>query len=388
MTTDSQPLVIVGAHVFNERGEFHSRGTVAIAEGVFVENRIPGPPEATTLEATGMWLVPGFYDCHSHISWGDFHHEDRERRSPEERRTQAKNALRATLRGGVTTLRDAGGADATLRDAVAEGLLIGPRLQISVDMIGADDARSVASVQAAVERALEKGAQWIKLVATTGVATAAESVLDSLFTREQFAAAVDTAHDGGARVMVHTWGGDSIDWAIDAGATSIEHGIYMTSNQATRARDAGLTLVPTLTIYREVRNMVVAGQLAGVPLARINDVVAVHEHVIGRARDAGLALAVGSDFSTPEQHGTNMVEIGSLMRAGLSGAEALLCATRNGASLLNDPDGGVIATGYRADAVILASDPADPSTFEDPDNVAAVIKDGAIVHLSSALATT
>ena len=112
------------------------------------------------------------------------------------------------------------------------------------------------------------------------------------------------------------------------------------------------------------------------------------EKVVRIAQDAGLALAMGSDFTTLEQHGRNMAEIGSLMRAGLSSAEALLAATRNGAALLNDPDGGVIAPGYRADAVILASDPADPATFEDPTNVAAVIKDGAIVHLSPALATT
>jgi imidazolonepropionase-like amidohydrolase len=187
-----------------------------------------------------MWLVPGVYDCHSHISWGDFHREDREARSPEEQLAQARDALAATLRGGVTNLRDAGGADAALRDAVADGSLIGPRLQISVDMIGADDAGSVSSVRAAVARALDKGATWIKLVATTGVATPADSLLDSIFNRAEFAAAVDAAHEGDARVMVHTWGGDSIDWAIEAGATSIEHGIYMTSSQATRAHDAGM----------------------------------------------------------------------------------------------------------------------------------------------------
>jgi len=157
--------------------------------------------------------------------------------------------------------------------------------------------------------------------------------------RAEFAAAVDAAHEGDARVMVHTWGGDSIDWAIEAGATSIEHGIYMTSSQATRAHDAGMTLVPTLTIYRYVREMVVAGKLGGVPLARIADVVAVHEESRSPRQEAGLPLAVGSDFSTPEQHGKNLVEIGSLMRAGLTSAEALLAATRNGATLLNDPDG-------------------------------------------------
>jgi len=388
MTTDSNPLVISGARVFDERGEFSLRTIVGMADGVFVDDRSPAPPNSPSLNATGMWLVPGVYDCHSHISWGDFHREDREARSPEEQLAQARDALAATLRGGVTNLRDAGGADAALRDAVADGSLIGPRLQISVDMIGADDAGSVSSVRAAVARALDKGATWIKLVATTGVATPADSLLDSIFNRAEFAAAVDAAHEGDARVMVHTWGGDSIDWAIEAGATSIEHGIYMTSSQATRAHDAGMTLVPTLTIYRYVREMVVAGKLGGVPLARIADVVAVHEKVVRLAQEAGLPLAVGSDFSTPEQHGKNLVEIGSLMRAGLTSAEALLAATRNGATLLNDPDGGVIATGYRADALILANDPADPSTFEDPENVAAVIKDGVIVHLSPALAPT
>jgi imidazolonepropionase-like amidohydrolase len=388
MTTGSNPLLISDARVLDQRGEFPSQSTVAISDGVFVDDHSLAPPNSTSLNATGMWLVPGLYDCHSHISWGDFHREDRERRTPEERRSQARDSLAATLRGGVTSLRDAGGATAALRDAVADGSLTGPRLQISVDMIGADDAGSVSSVQAAVARALDKGATWIKLVATTGVATPADSVLDSIFTRAEFEAAVDVANEGNARVMVHTWGGDSIDWAIEAGATSLEHGIYMTSSQATRAHDAGMTLVPTLTIYRYVRDMVVAGKLGGVPPARIADVVAVHEKVVRLAQEAGLPIAVGSDFSTPEQHGMNLVEIGSLMRAGLTSAEALLAATRNGAALLNDPNGGVIATGYRADAVILAGDPADSSTFEDPKNVAAVIKDGVIVHLSSALATS
>ena len=388
MATDSTPLVIEGAHVFDERGEFLSRAFIAIAEGVFVDDRSPVSATATSLNAAGMWLVPGFYDCHSHISWGDFHREDRERRSPAERRSQVSDALAATLHGGVTSLRDAGGADADVRYAVADGSLPGPRLQISVDMIGADDAGSVSSVRSAVGRALDKGATWIKLVATAGVATPAESVLDSLFTKAEFAAAVAAANEGGARVMVHSWGGDSIDWAIDAGATSIEHGIYLTASQATRARDAGVTLVPTLTIYRYVRDMVETGQLRGVPLARIADVVAVHEGVVRLAKEAGLPLAVGSDFTTTEQHGRNLVEIGSLMRAGLTSAEALLAATRNGATLMNDPDGGVIAPGYRADAVILASDPALPSTFEDPANVAAVVKDGVIVHRSPEFATS
>jgi imidazolonepropionase-like amidohydrolase len=375
----SDTLDIVGARVLNERGTFVSRDSVRISNGRFVDFG-PGAPESHPLDATGMWLIPGVYDCHTHISWSDFHREDRERRAPEERMQQTTDALAATLRGGVTSLRDAGGADAKLRDAVADGSLPGPRLQISIDMIGAADAGGPAKIQAAVERALAKGADWIKLVATAGSTTPGDSVLESKLSKEEISTAIRSATRGGARVMVHTWGGDSADWVIEAGAASIEHGIYMNQEQVSRAAEAGMTLVPTITIYRHVRDMISSGQLSGVPIARITDVIAAHETVVKIARDTGLPLAMGCDFTVLHQHGTNLVEIAALMRAGLTSSDALLAATRNGAQLFSDADGGVIAPGFRADAVLLRSDPSDPATFEDSGNVAIVIKDGNIVH--------
>ena len=147
-----------------------------------------------------------------------------------------------------------------------------------------------------------------------------------------------------------------------------------------RAADAGLTLVPTLTIYRHVRDMVLDGRLDGIPWPRIVDVIEAHELVVRRARDSGLPLAVGSDFTVPSQHGTNIVEVGALQRAGLTSGEALLAATSNGARLLRDGGSGVIAAGHRADAVLLSGDPSDPATFENPSSVAAVVKDGILVH--------
>ena len=140
-----------------------------------------------------------------------------------------------------------------------------------------------------------------------------------------------------------------------------------------------MTLVPTLTIYRHVRDMVLAGELEGVAFDRIVDVIAAHEAVIGLADDRGLPLCVGSDYTTPRQHGTNLAEIAALIRAGLPAPAALLAATANGARLMDDAVGGRIGEACRADAVLLSADPADPATFEDPQNVAAVIKDGQVV---------
>ena len=105
-------------------------------------------------------------------------------------------------------------------------------------------------MRAHVEAALAKGAQWIKLVATAGSSTPGDAVLKSNFSEAEIRAAVRTARDGGARVMMHTWGGDSASWAVEHGVTSLEHGIYLTPEQVSAAAAAGMTLVPTLTVYQ------------------------------------------------------------------------------------------------------------------------------------------
>jgi imidazolonepropionase-like amidohydrolase len=370
-------LSIVGALVMNDAGSFSPRTVVTTADGRFGYRDV-----ATTevLEASGLWLVPGIYDCHSHITWSEFHEVERATKSEQQRAHDTAAALRLTLNCGVTTLRDAGGADATLQRAVDAGTVPGPRLQISVDMIGADQAGSPDAIAAAVEAALAKGAQWIKLMGTGGTSTSDDAVLRSTLSESEIRTAVEVARAVGARVMIHTWGGDSIDWAIEYGVTSIEHGIYMTQQQVSAAAAAGMTLVPTLTIYRYVRDLAAEGKLGGVAVDRLDAVVAAHERVVAHARDLGLPLCVGSDYGTSEQHGTNLREIGALMRAGLPSSQALLAATINGARLMNDPSGGRIAPHCRADALLLSADPGDPDTFDDPGNVVAVIKDGQVVY--------
>src|SRR5690606_37038221 len=104
-------------------------------------------------------------------------------------------------------------------------------------------------------------------------------------------------------------GGEAIDDAIEAGAASIEHGIFLTDTQASRAAERGLTLVPTLRIYREVQQMIDRGTLPAAFRARVDEAVAAHPRAVLRARDAGLALAVGTDAGTPEQHGSGALEI-------------------------------------------------------------------------------
>ena len=366
---------IVDAQVFGPDGGF-APGTVAISDGRFVA--AAEAPAGSVVDASGLWLIPGVYDCHTHLVWSDFHAHDREARSDAERGLQLERALRDTLHAGVTSARDAGGTTAAVRDAIADGSLEGPRVRVAVDMIGADDAGP--TFRSRVVGALEAGADWIKLVGTIGVGALAGQELRSHFTEAEYRFAVETAREAGARVMVHAWGGEAIDHAVETGVASIEHGMYLTPAQAAKAAAASVTFVPTLTIYRLVRQMVAAGELAGVPLDRVDAVLSTHRQAVLSAYDAGLPIAIGSDFSTVEQHGTNLVEIAALMRAGLPAADALFAATRNGAALLADADGGTIAPGFRADAVLLKNDPTDPATFDDPHSVVGVVANGELVH--------
>jgi len=363
--------------VMDETGSFSEPRNVSIVDGRFVDAS-PLAPDGPAIDGAGRWLIPGVYDAHTHITWNDFHEHDRAARTEPERERQTREALLATLRAGVTSARDGGGAPAQLRDSIAAGEIEGPRLQVSIDMITAD--RSGPQFEAAVLGALDAGAQWVKLVATVGIGAPEGSRLESNFTEAEFRFAAEAASKYGAGVMVHAWGGAAIDYSIEHGATSLEHGIYLTRSQAKKAAETSLTFVPTLTIYQLLLELVDNGELAGISRERVVRVVADHSRAVNDAFEAGVTLAIGSDYGTARQHGTNLLEIESLMRAGIPAADVLLAATRNGALLFGDADGGRIASGYRADAVLLDGDPTDPATFHAPHSVTAVVHDGELVH--------
>jgi imidazolonepropionase-like amidohydrolase len=156
-----------------------------------------------------------------------------------------------------------------------------------------------------------------------------------------------------------------------------------------------MTLVPTLRIYRLVQRMIDAGSLPAALLTRVDEAVGAHPRAVLRARDAGLRVALGTDYGTPQQHGANAREFDALVGAGLTPGEALLAATRAGAELLarvapQDPAAvrdraaapdpaalaGRIAEGAVADGVILRRDPSQPGALSDPESIAAVLLGG------------
>ncbi len=379
---------VSGIRVLDDRGDFSAPRRVSWAGGRFElagasETRSPETRdlEARDLGAEELWLIPGLVDAHLHAAWHAFDAADRERLSPDQTHVATAEALMRTLRAGVTSVRDAGGLTAEALERIPEARR--PRMQLSVALLDRSSADAAGGLDRAVEEVLASGARWVKLVATAGVAAPVNAGLDPVFTFAEQRDAVRRAERANAGVMVHAWGGEAIDDAIEAGALSLEHGIFLTAAQATRAAERGMTLVPTLRIYRLVRRMIDAGSLPAAFRARVDEAIGSHPEAVRRARDAGLAVALGTDYGTSEQHGDNRLEFDALVEAGLTPQEALIAATRSGAELLarvaQDPAAspdGRIAEGSVADAVILRRDPRAPGALSDPESVVAVVRGG------------
>lgn len=367
------------AHPLSETGAFADEVRISWKNGTFALDAVPHGGRRT---GGPLWIIPGIVDAHVHTDHHKFMPEDDAR--IEQRETLTREALARTLSAGITSARDAGGLNPAFLDALPAATT--PRLQTSIAMIDRATADAGGGVAKAAERALAAGARWVKLMATGSVASPPDTDLAPVFTASEVRDAVRAADQVGAGVMMHAWGGEAIDQAIDAGVMSLEHGIYLTEAQARRAAEHGMTFVPTLHIYRFVQRLIADGDLPEAFRRRVDDAVERHPAAVRIARDAGLPIALGSDYGTTEQHGTNRREFDALVGAGLSAEEALVAATRTGAALLRraapDPESlpsGRIADGEIADAVIFARDPREPGTFTRPDSVIAVIQGGTLI---------
>ena len=401
-------FVLREAFVLDEGGGFTAPSDVLVEDG---EITALGPglsaPGAVSFDCAGLWLLPGIVDCHSHLAVSSLDPLERLRTPVTQWALEAAQNARRILECGVTTLRDPGGADAGIRDAIAAGFVPGPRLQVAVVTLcqtgghadgylpgaavdasadyvpdfpgrppylvdGADEMRKV------VRRVLRAGADWIKLCTTGGLVSPHDDGEIPELTEEEIAVAVFEAERKGKGVMSHAFGGEGLDNAVRAGVRSIEHGIFLTEAQAALMAERGCVLVPTLYVMGEVFRWAEEGGI--LPPYAEKKALAIKDRVGGAveiARAHGVKIALGSDFIRRELHGKNLAELPLLHEAGLSVEEALLAATRNGAELLGVGDRvGRLAPGYVFDAILLDDDPRDLQRLASPGAVTGVFKGG------------
>jgi imidazolonepropionase-like amidohydrolase len=395
--------VFAGGAVFDGTGAPTAPADLAVEGGRIVEVG-PGLDGDTIVDVTGKTVLPGLFDCHTHVMLS---HVDLWRlvQTPFSYRFyEAVKNLDATLRIGITTVRDAGGADLGVKRALENGLVRGPRIQISITMLSQTGGHGDGwlpsgcrislfppypgcpeaivdgpdEVRRKVRQLVQAGADVIKVATSGGVMSPTDKPQNPGFDPEELGALVAEAEAAGLWVMAHAQATIGIKNAIRAGIRSIEHGIYLDDEAIELMVERGTYLVPTLMAPTGVVEAARAGaSISDASLAKAIEVIDVHRDSFRRAVEAGVKVAMGTDSGvTP--HGDNLREIELMAECGMAPEKALVATTARAAELMGvEQELGTLEPGKRADLVVVDGDPLDFAGLRE--RVVAVYQDGALV---------
>lgn len=389
--------------LFDGTGGAPAPADVVVADGTILEVGT-GLDGDHAVDLAGRGLLPGLFDCHVHLVIGHIDMWELLHTPFSYHFYAAIDNMRATLATGITTVRDAGGADLGMKQAVDDGLVPGPRMQISINMMsqtgghgdgwrasgetiklfvahpgrpsglvdGADEVRKK------VRELARAGADVIKVATSGGVLSPRDDPSHAHFRQEELDALVIEAAAHGLWVMAHAQAAQGIKNAVRAGIRSIEHGIYLDDEAIGMMLEHGTYLVPTLVAPTGVLEAAEAG--ASVPeasLRKAREVREAHEASFARAVSAGVKVAMGTD-SAVTPHGRNLRELPLMAKGGMTPAEVIAATTRSAAELMGlEGELGTVEPGKRADLVAVDGDPLDLVGLEH--RIAAVWKDGALV---------
>ncbi len=378
-------------------------------EKIDTPKALPRPDGAELLDLSGKTVLPGLIDCHDHLTLNvkkGWEYEPVLRTQVDAGIAGTVYALR-TLRAGFTTVRnvgDGGGASVSLRRAIEEGLIEGPRIVTARAMLSitgghGDDFNafrpdlrvagagkiesgvcdSPDECRAAVRYQVKYGADLIKIAATGGVLSAGDELGARQFSDDELRALIGEAHALGRKVAAHAHGTAGIKAAVLAGIDSIEHGSILDDEAVRLMKEHGTFLVPTLMAGEAVYTRAKSGQLPEYSIAKGLAIWPMMQQSFRKAHEAGVKIAFGTDTGvTP--HGENAHEFELLVANGMKPMEAIVAATRSAAALLGrDKDLGTVELGKLADLAAFDGDPTgDVSVLKKP---VAVVKGGRPVDL-------
>jgi imidazolonepropionase-like amidohydrolase len=370
-------------------------GTVIIAEGRIKEvvgGRLESlPDDALSIDCQNHTLLPGLIDAHVHMGSVDPTFTEQQRKYfTSYLIIKSINIIKETLDQGFTTVRDVGGADPGFRQAIAEGLIPGPRLFICGRMLsqtgGHADGRlptetyqpvehaagtmsgvydGVDAVRKASREQLRQGVDHLKVMAGGGAMSPADEIDTAQYSIDELKAVVFEAENAGKYVAAHCYSDRSIKNCIRAGVRTIEHGNLMTESSADAIREAGAYLVPTMITYEMISKL---GASFGVPennIRKINQAREKGAESLEIAFKAGVNIGSGSDLLGPMQ----IYKGGELeLQAQIMGPMgALLAATRTNSEIIRQQENlGTIEPGKLADLILVKGDPLkDISVFKE-----------------------
>ncbi|MGO1972740.1 MAG: amidohydrolase family protein [Propionibacteriaceae bacterium] len=398
--------IFTGADLFDGTGAQPSAADLVIEDGriVAVGTALDGDEQ---VDCTGHTILPGLFDCHVHLTLSDSDLMTAVERPFSLEFFEAAENMRRTLTAGITTVRDAAGADRGIREAQQRGLIAGPRVQVSLNMISqtgghgelrwpsgamvdlfpAHPGRPPVLVDGAdqmrhkVRELIREGADVIKVATSGGSLSPGSEPWLPHFRDAEVATLVEEATAAGVFVMAHA-NGDGAATAVRNGIRSVEHGAFLDDATIEEMVERGTWLVPTLSTSQGILDAAEeGGRFPGRMLDKVRAMADSGKDSARRAIEAGVRIAMGTDAPL-WPHGANLRELEHLVDCGLSPGQALVSATSSAAELMGLQDElGTLAPGKRADLVVVAGDPFEFGTLTE--RIRAVYQDGVVVHATA-----
>jgi imidazolonepropionase-like amidohydrolase len=399
----NERVAIRAGRLFDGKSDDLKKQQIILIEGARIvqvgsANDVPIPPGTDVLDLTNATVLPGLIDGHTHVFASGPDLDEQMLREPLQYRTlEALVNAQRDLYVGFTTLRDLktlGGmyGDVDLRNAINNGLVQGPRMQVSgrgfqttggfrpkgysrdiplPSMLETVD--SPWEARKAVREHLMNGTNWIKFYAAYDFTFAPDGkmVIPPTFTLEEVQAFVEEAHDKGHKVSCHAFGGKGLRNCLAAGVDTIEHGVELSNSDIQQFKAKGIYLVPTLYHYQLDREHD-AKKYGGHTVAEVS------EPNFRRAVAAGVKIAFGTGVG-PFPHGTQTKEFQYMVKFGMTPAQVIRAATIVDAQMMGwEANIGSIEHGKYADLVAVCGDPlADITELE---RVKFVMKGGQLIR--------
>ncbi len=393
---------ITNVTVIDGAGQRTEAATVVVdGERITHVGKGPAPAGATVIDGTGCSVMPGLFNCHYHSSYrlvGSTGLPIGMEGSPGFLTLRGAHNCALALNSGFTSVISAGtphAVDASLKAAMDEGIMRGPRI-----MAGSRDVSTTAHTQdkyfhwywapgqhpgvlvcdgpeefrKGVRTEIKRGAEYIKVFATPGHSV--RGAYDQMeISPDELRAVIDAAHERGVKVRAHIANKKAIMMAVEYGLDAVDHGDGIDDECIALMAERGTFLIPSCFFpFRSQHRR--TGYHADVMRSEMLAMLAI----LPKAHAAGVKIVLGDDYGTLWlEHGEYGKELGFYVdESGISPADAITWATRNGADMMGMAgELGDIRPGMLADLLIVKGDPlVDINLLGDTDNVLVVMKNG------------